>query len=150
MIGAGVARDLSARTTLAAGLRVAMAPLRFRDNAGARWGSGTAWQVDVVGSAERLALGCSAREAVGCTAVRAGAGIVFVGGPSDVVPFRRSGSRWGVGGEGGAAVRLWTARPLYLSATGQAYRLFGVSDPLAGPVAAGVVGRALVGLRYGR
>ena len=150
MAGVGFARDLARGITVAGGLRAALLSLQFRDDAGASWESGTAWQLDASAAAERAVLGCALREAAGCTAARVGAGVVFLGGPREVVPFRQSGSRWGVGGEAGAAVRLASAWPVYGTALGHAYHMFGVSSILAGPLRAGVVARVLVGVRYGR
>ena len=150
MAGIGVARALESGVTVAAGVRAALLSLRFSSEDGSSWSDGTAGQVDATVAAERDVGWCRTSEAAGCTAARAGAAVVFLAGPRDVVPFRQTGSRWGVGAEFGGSVRLPTGMPFYATVLGQAYHMFGDEAPLAGPVRAGVVARLLAGVRYGR
>lgn len=147
MLGAALAWTLSPGLSAAIGARVTRAGVRVEDAGGDR-SAGSGWIVDAGASLERQLVGCGSEAAIGCTALRAAAGALWMGGPDDVTPFRTAGGAR-LQGELGAAVRIANRRPLYLTASGQAFRLGGetAADPIAEP---GTVVRLLLGVRHGR
>jgi hypothetical protein len=141
MLGIAAAWDVGARDVLTVFLRGSTNAVRI-DADGAEQDAGSARQLDLGGALER-----TLRERI---AMRAGVSATWLSGPTDVVPFRFGDDpRLVPAGEAGAAVRLTSERPLWLSLDLQAFRLGGatIDDPVE---TAGWVQRALVGLRYGR
>ena len=145
-VGAGVAWTLSPRTNGVIGARVSRAGIDIEFE-GTSQSGGTGWVVDVRAALEREMGPCGATER-GCAALHAGVGALWATGPDDVTPFS-AGQGAMLAGEVGAAVRMTSGRPLYLTGAAQAFRLGGTTagDPIR---KAGTVMRLLVGVRHGR
>lgn len=138
--GGGYATSLAVRATTNAA--VISENTSVIGGAEPRRSAGRVLQLDFMGALERQ-LGDR-------YAVRAGAGVAWLRGPSDVVPFRHGNNgRLQPTGEVGLSMRLTKSRPMHVTLAGQASR-FGsatIGDPVREP---GWVNRLLIGVRYGR
>ncbi|HUF29447.1 MAG TPA: hypothetical protein VMM77_02200, partial [Gemmatimonadaceae bacterium] len=146
-IGAGMAWTLSAGTNALLGARLSRAGVRIDYGSDDR-SAGSGWVVDVRAMLEREVSGCASGPSRGCTALNAGVGALWAGGPDDVAPFTVDRGAL-LNGEIGASVRVMAARPVYLTLAAQAFRIGGATagDPVR---ESGTVMRVMVGGRHGR
>lgn len=147
VLGAAMAWTLSPGTNAMLGARVSRAGVNV-DHGGEPRSTGNGWIMDVRAELEREVSGCAGGPLRGCTAISAGVGALWAGGPDDVTPFTVDRGAL-LKGEIGASVRVDAARPLYLTTAAQAFRLGGATaaDPIR---ESGTVIRVLVGVRHGR
>jgi hypothetical protein len=145
-LGAAMAWTLTTNTNGIIGARLSRSGVNV-ELAGDSKSAGSGWVFDVRGLIERQ-LGPCAEGAPGCTAIHAGAGALWANGPDDIVPFTISRGAM-LTGEAGIAVRIVRSRPIFLTGSGQVFRLGGASasDPIE---EAGTVTRIVVGVRHGR